>query len=342
MTRSKALLALLMALMMLAAACGSDSTSDSETEATNEGADTTESVEETTTTEGETETETTATEDSDVESTAGFPVEIDSGAGTFTLESAPQAIVSLSPAATEILFAIGAGPQVVAVDSLSNYPADAPVTDLSAFDPNVEAITAYDPDLVVIAYDANDLVASLTELGIPVLLDAAPIDIESGYANMAIMGQATGQVDQTAEVVANMRDEVAAAFASAPADVSARVYHELDDTYFSATSATFIGTVYAEMGLTNIADDADPDGSGYPQLTEEYIVEADPQLMVMMEQSPYTIDDVLARPGWESVAAIANNNVIAVDADIASRWGPRLPQFITAVAGSLNEVVATS
>ena len=92
------------------------------------------------------------------------------------------------------------------------------------------------------------------------------------------------------------------------------------------------------MGATNIADDADPDGSGFPQLTEEYIIESDPELIVITDQVAYTSDDVLARPGWGEVSAIANNNVVVVNADIASRWGPRLPQFIAAVVDALSTV----
>ncbi len=270
-----------------------------------------------------------------------FPVTISSAAGDFTLESAPQSIVSLSPSSTELLFAMGAGDQVVAVDAFSNYPAEAPVTDLSGWDPNVEAVLGYEPDLVVIANDANDLVAGLTAVDIPVYVHAAPADIESGYAGVADLGVATGQIDGAADVVATMRTEMEAALAAAP-DADVRIYHELDETYFSASSAGFIGSVYAAMGTTNIADEADPDGTGFPQLTEEYIVEADPEVMIITDQVTYTPDDVAARPGWGEITAVADGNVVVVNADIASRWGPRLPEFVTAVAEALSESAAVS
>lgn len=264
-----------------------------------------------------------------------FPATIESAAGTWTLDSAPQRIVSLSPMATEILFAIGAGPQVIAVDSYSYYPDEAPVTDLSGWDPNVEAILAYEPDLVVIVNDANELIASLTEVDVPVLVSAAPTNFEDGYASIADLGVATGQIDQAAEVVATLRSEIAAALASAP-DVPVRVYHEIDDTFYSASSFGFIGAIYSEMGAINIADEADPDQWGYPQLTEEYIVEADPELIIITDQVGYSPDEVGARPGWEQVTAVRANNIVVVDADIASRWGPRLPEFMTAVAKALS------
>jgi len=268
-----------------------------------------------------------------------FPVTIESDAGTFTLEAAPQKIVSLSPSATEMLFAIGAGDQVIAVDEFSYYPPEAPVTDLSGFEPNVEAVLGYEPDLVIISNDANDLVAGLTAAEVPVLISAAPGDIEGGYDLIAQLGIATGNVDQTAEVVATMREEMDAAFASAPG-APVRIYHELDDTYFSASSFGFIGAIYAELGATNIADAADTDQTGFPQLTEEAVVEADPEVIVITDGVGYTADDVAARPGWADIAAVRNGAVVTVDTDISSRWGPRLPQFVAVVAEAMNAALA--
>ena len=247
----------------------------------------------------------------------------------------PERIVSLSPTVTEILFAIGAGEQVVAVDEYSYYPPEAPVTDLSGWDPNVEAVLSYEPDLVLIVYDANDLMAGLDAVGVPVMLSAAPADFDSGYATITDLGEAVGRQDEAAALVESLRAEIDAALAAAP-DVPLRIYHELDDQHYSVTSATFIGAVYDAMGTVNIADEADPDGYGYPQLTEEYIVEADPELIVITDQVGYTPEDVAARPGWSEVSAVRNGNIVMVNADIASRWGPRLPQFITAVAEALQ------
>ena len=247
----------------------------------------------------------------------------------------PERIVSLSPTVTEILFAIGAGEQVVAVDEYSYYPPEAPVTDLSGWDPNVEAVLSYEPDLVLIVYDANDLMAGLDAVGVPVMLSAAPADFDSGYATITDLGEAVGRQDEAAALVESLRAEIDAALAAAP-DVPLRIYHELDDQHYSVTSATFIGAVYDAMGTVNIADEADPDGYGYPQLTEEYIVEADPELIVITDQVGYTSEDVAARPGWSEVSAVQNGNIVMVNADIASRWGPRLPQFISAVAEALQ------
>ncbi|MGB6022693.1 MAG: helical backbone metal receptor [Ornithinimicrobium sp.] len=267
-----------------------------------------------------------------------FPVTIESDAGSFTLDEAPESIVSLSPSATEILFAIGAGDQVVATDAYSTFPEEAPTTELSGFDPNVEAITGYNPDLVVISNDANDLVASLTELDIPVLVNPAPADIEAGYAGMAELGIATGRVDETAAAVEDLRAQVDDALAQAPepGDEPIRVYHELDATYYTASQYGFVGSVYAEMGAVNIGDEADTDQTGFPQMTEEAVIEADPQVIVITDQVDYTAEDVANRPGWEDVAAVRDGNIITVNADIASRWGPRLPEFVSTAAEALS------
>lgn len=287
--------------------------------------------------------EDSATGEPEVESVEAlsFPVTITSDGGTWTLESQPQRIVSLSPTATEILFAIGAGPQVVAVDNWSTYPPEAPTTDLSGFDPNIEAITAYEPDLVVISNDSNELVAGLTALDIPVLISASPSDIEGGYASVEALGLATGYASEAAEVSGWMRSEIAAALADAP-EVPIRIYHELDQTHFSVSSHSFLGAVYAALGTTNIADPADSDGYGYPQLTEEYIIEADPELIIITDLLAYTAADVAARPGWETISAVRNGNILVVNADIASRWGPRLPQFVSTIVESLTTIAAAS
>jgi iron complex transport system substrate-binding protein len=320
------MIVLLSALALIAGACGGSEPDSSDSSA----------VESTANIEREAEQEELEPE-APVETASGFPVTIESDGGSWTLESVPERIVSLSPTATEILFAIGAGDQVVAVDVFSYFPDEAPVTDLSGFDPNVEAVIGFDPDFVVLSNDANDLIASLTALNIPVLVSPAPSDIEGGYATMAALGVATGHVDETAAVIATMRDEIAAAYALAP-ETSIRVYHELGDSLYSASSFGFVGSVYAEMGATNIADEADADQAGFPQLTEEYIIAADPELIVITDQVGYTSDELAARPGWSEITAVKNGTIVTVNTDIASRWGPRLPQFIEAVTRAVAAI----
>jgi iron complex transport system substrate-binding protein len=259
----------------------------------------------------------------------------------FVVQSAPAAaphrIVSLSPTATESLFAIGAGKQVVAVDDQSDYPKRAPRTSLSGYTPNVEAIAGYRPDLVVLSLDANDVVAGLRKLGIRVLLQPAARTFADAYKQIQQLGSVTGHIRGAAAVIAHMKRSIAKAISSTPRR-GLRVYHELDPTYYSATSKTFIGGIYKLFGLRNIADAADSSGSGYPQLSGEYIVSANPSLIVLADgrccgQSAAT---VAARPGWGGIAAVRTHSVIAIDDSVASRWGPRVVTFVQAVAKVLR------
>lgn len=265
-----------------------------------------------------------------------FPVTIDSGGVETTIEAEPQRIVSLSSSATETLFGIGAGDRVVAVDDYSTYPPEAPRTDLSGYEPNVEAIIAYEPDLVVTASDSNELVAGLAKVGVPVLVSDAPADLEGAYERMTNIGLATGQIDETAAEIKRIRTAVDEALASVP-EQSVRVLHELDATHYTASSFSFIGSVYAELGATNIADTADQAKAGYPQLTEEAILKADPQLIVISDSVDYDEDGVAARPGWDQVSAVRNGNIVALDADIVSRWGSRLPELVEALASAMTK-----
>jgi len=250
----------------------------------------------------------------------------------------PKRIVSLSPTATETLFAIGAGSQVVAVDDQSDYPKQAPRTSLSGFTPNVEAIVGYKPDLVVVSYDPNGLVATLRGLGIRVVVQDAATTLAGAYAQIAALGRITGHVRQASTLVASMKVKIAALLNKATTRARGlSVYHELGPDLYSVTSKTFIGRVYALFGLKNIADAADTGGTGYPKLSPEYVVAASPNVVVLADinccgQTPRT---VAARPGWSHVAAVQTGTIVRIDDSIASRWGPRIVNFIRAVAGAL-------
>jgi iron complex transport system substrate-binding protein len=270
-----------------------------------------------------------------------FPVTVEADNGPVTIAERPDAIVSLSATATESLFAIGAGDQVIAVDDQSNYPADAPVTDLSGFQPNVEAIAGYEPDLVVAAYDPGGLVDGLEKLDIPVLLQDAAPDLDAAYEQIETLGAATGKVAGAAEVVESMRSEIEELAESATGAAGATVYHELGPDFFTATSDTFIGSVYELLGLENIADDAGDEASGgYPQLSAEFIVDANPDLIVLADTKccEQTAATVAERPGWKQIDAVEEGNVVEADDDIASRWGPRTVEFVELVVSSLSGV----
>jgi iron complex transport system substrate-binding protein len=269
-----------------------------------------------------------------------FPVTVIAGNGEVTIEQRPGRIVSLAPTATEVLFAIGAGDQVVAVDEFSTYPEEAPRTDLSGFEPNLEAVAALDPDLVVVSDDLNDIVSALTAVGIPVIHHPAAVSLGDTYTQIEQLGAATGNPEAAAGLVAAMASDID--------DLSGSVedraepltyYHELDGSLFTVTSATFIGEIYGLAGLDNIADAAEGADTLYPQLSAEYIIESDPDLIFLADSQccGESAETVAARPGWDQITAVTSGAVVALDEDIASRWGPRVVDFLeTVVAATLE------
>ena len=242
-----------------------------------------------------------------------FPIAVKDSRGPVTIAKRPVRIVSLSPTATESLFAVGAGKQVVAVDDQSNYPAGTPMTKLSGFQPNLEAIAGYKPDLVVIANDPKELAAGLAKLKIPVLLLSAATSFDDAYREIEVLGAVTGHVADAAVVVSNMRSDIAkltAGVAKRPKPLT--FFHELDNTLYSVTSKTFIGSLYSAAGLTNIADAADKTSGGYPQLTNEYVISQNPDLIFLADTKCCKQDAqaVAARPGWGELAAVKGAHVV--------------------------------
>ncbi|MFD0785630.1 ABC transporter substrate-binding protein [Micromonospora azadirachtae] len=266
-------------------------------------------------------------------------------AGKVTLDQRPEKIVSLTPSATEMLFAIGAGPQVIAVDDNSNYPADAPKTDLSGFQPNAEAIAGRNPDLVVISDDRNKIVDQLAKLKIPVYLTPAATTLDDTYQQITELGTLTGHPTEATDLTQRMRDEIAKLVKDLPQrPEKLTYYHELGTELYSATSKTFIGSLYAMAGLENIADPSDADGKngGYPQLSQEVIVKADPDFVFLADTKccQQNADTVKARAGWSGISAVKNNQVVALDDDIASRWGPRVVDLLRSIVDAVAKVPA--
>jgi iron complex transport system substrate-binding protein len=275
---------------------------------------------------------------------SAFPVTIKAANGTVTIKAMPTRIVSLSPTSTEDLYAVGAGKQVVAVDQDSDYPVGVPKTSINGMTPNIEAIAKYNPSLVVAWQNTGGLVSGLAKLGIPVLLEPAVSTLAGAYAQIEQIGEATGHAAEAQRVVATMTQQIAADVKKAGASHRDLTYYwELSaNPYYSATSSTFIGQIVGLFGLKNIADAADKasDG-GYPELSEEYIVTAKPQIIFLADNQPsdggQTPAVVAKRPGWSAIPAVKNHEVIALNDDIASRWGPRLPQLVAQIAAAVEQ-----
>jgi len=265
------------------------------------------------------------------------PETSDAPAGEF-----PDRIVSLSPTATEMMFAIGAGDQLIAVDDQSNYPAEALElpNELSGFEPNVEAIAALEPDLVLIGGDFTGLGAQLDALDIAWWDGPAAMTIDDSYRQIEELGDATGNSEGADALVKEMQagvDEIVLATPELAEPLT--IFHELDPTLFSADSTTFIGELYSLLGLQNIADRAEGDSGGFPQLNPEFIVSADPDLIFLADTKccAETAETVAARPGWDAIAAVRNGNVFEMDDDVASRWGPRLVEYLRIVSEAVQQ-----
>lgn len=263
-----------------------------------------------------------------------FPRDVDVNGKTLTLETRPEAIVVLSPSLTETVYGVGAGDQVKAVDSLSNYPEDAATSDLSAFEPNVEAIAAMEPDLVVMSDDMNKSVAALEALKIPVALLPAPEDVDGALEQFKKVGELTGNEDDAEALAEKVDDQVEAAAESVEAE-DMSYYWEIGSELYTATSNTFIGSVLGEFDLTNIADKAEGASSGYPQLNAEYIIDADPDLIFLPGGDPAKLKK---RDGWDVIRAVKDEDgIIVVDGDIASRWGPRIGDLAESAAAGIKK-----
>jgi iron complex transport system substrate-binding protein len=267
-------------------------------------------------------------------SAVSYPVSVQAANGAVVIQARPTRIVSLSPSATEDLFAIGAGSQVVAVDDQSNYPASVPRTDLWGYTPNAEAVAGYKPDLVVVSSDGG-IVAALNKLGITVLLEPAAKNLGEAYGEIAQLGTATDHEPQAASVVHGMQRQLTKLIRSVPKRLRhLKVFHELSPDFYSATSSTFIGQLYKLFGFRNIADAADPTHAGYPKLSAEYILNANPDLVVLSDTKccKQSAETAAARTGWQHLSAVKHGRVIGVSDDIASRWGPRIVAFARVVA----------
>jgi iron complex transport system substrate-binding protein len=286
----------------------------------------------------------TASTDNNSAAKAGFPVTVSTAGGTTRVGARPDAIVSLSPTATEMLYAIGAGRQVKAVDSDSDYPSQAPRTSLSAYQPNAEAIAAYKPDLVVISNDMDNITAKLTALSIPVLDLPATTTVAGVYSEITELGEATGHRAQASQEDATIKTDIAKIVASEPKHTKPLTYYyELSTApYYSVTSSTFIGSLLSLLGMKSIADAATGAAAsgGYPSLSAEFILKANPDYIILADTGAtgggQDAATVSSRPGWSVLTAVKDKHIISLNADIASRWGPRIVDLLQDVESGIK------
>lgn len=328
---------LVVMLTLLATACGGDGSGAATTSAATTSAPppTTSSSPPTTTTAATTEGPTT-TSTSDA---AAFPATIEFGGAAITIPERPDRIAALSATHVEMLYAIGAGEQLIAGDLFSNYPAEASALEkLDSFNLSVEAVVALEPDLVILSFDPVEAIPALGAVGIPTMLLGTATDLEAVYAQIDALGAATGNVEGAQALIRFTQAEITDIVAAAgDAGAGATYYHETDPfSFYTPNSSSFIGGLYALLGMDNIADAA-PDelGSGFPQLSPEFIITADPDY-VFLAGVGETAETLAARDGWDTLSALDSGRVFVLDPDVASRWGPRVVDLLRSIADAVT------
>ncbi|HVF25790.1 MAG TPA: ABC transporter substrate-binding protein [Anaerolineales bacterium] len=258
------------------------------------------------------------------------------------LDGPAQRVLSMAPSNTEILFAIGAGSQVVGRDSLSDYPAEAAdITDIgSTFEAlNTESIVSLKPDLVLAAeINTPEQVKQLEDLGLTVYYLKNPVTLDEMYDNLAIVAQLTGHEGEAAALIESLKARVAAVDEKiAPLSSRPSVFYEMDATDpakpYTAGKGTFITLLIDRAGGYNIASDID----GYPQFSLEQVVTADPAFIILGD-ARYGVspESIAQRPGWENLSAVKNGNILPFNDDLASRPGPRLVDALEELAKLLR------
>ncbi len=273
---------------------------------------------------------------------SAFPIRVSIGdQEPVTLTEQPKRVVSLSPTATETLYAVGAGEQVVAVDKYSNYPEKAPQKNISGLTVTAATVAGYEPDLVIAPASSGELAKGLRAIGIPVLLTPSAADLDAAYRQIELLGRATGHTERARDLTRRMRGEIEKIVANTPKPAKAAeplsYYHELGPNHYTMTSRSFVGSVYELFGLTNIADAA---RGKYTQLSEERILQADPDLIFLSDTKRAGVDAraVAARPGWNTLTAVRKGRIFALDDDVASRWGPRVVDFVRSISEAVTSV----
>ncbi|HVC24564.1 MAG TPA: ABC transporter substrate-binding protein, partial [Acidimicrobiales bacterium] len=240
----------------------------------------------------------------------------------------------------QMLYAIGAGGQVVGVDKYSTYPPNAPRTSFTGYESSAEDYLPLRPDLVILAFDTSHLVAQLHSLHIATLVLPPATTVAGADTQIRELGRATGHAAAAGTVVVSIHDDLAKVVRSVGTRAAGRTYYiELDPTYYSATSKTFIGSLFSRFGMVDVADAAGRASSGYPQLSAEYLVKSNPDYVFLADtvccaQSARTF---AARPGFAGLRAVHLDHVIPVNDSTASEWGPHsLETFAALIARAVE------
>lgn len=255
-----------------------------------------------------------------------------------TIQNNPQRIISLSASNTEILFAVGAGDQVVGRDEFSNYPVEAeniPSVGGSMGKYSMEQIAALEPDLILAAeINTPEQVKAFEELNLPVYYLSNPQDIDGLYANLLLIGKITGNDKEAQSLVDSLKNRVDKVINLDKPAQPVRVFYELDGSDpskpWTPGKGTYMDLLLTLAGGENIGSTA---GEGWLQISQEAILAADPQVILLGDAAyGITPEMVAERSGWSGISAIAESRVYPFDDNLVSRPGPRLVDGLEQIA----------
>ncbi|MDA3008797.1 MAG: ABC transporter substrate-binding protein [Actinomycetota bacterium] len=250
-------------------------------------------------------------------------------------------VVSLSTTHTEIIQSLNARETLVAIDSFSEV--DFPVQVIDAYTVTAEELAPLNPDVVILAFDFNGIVEGLENQELNYVLLPPAKNIEEVYLQIETIGSLVNKESEAFSTIRDMKIEINRILDNANFG-NTSVYHEIGYSYgiYSVNSNSLIGQIYNSLGVTNIANNTeDPFGSGYPSLTEEQIIESNPEYIVI-GHSDYLNKDLSTRMGWEDINAIENSNVYFLDENLANNWGTTTVDLVKQIALTFEESTQTN
>jgi ABC-type Fe3+-hydroxamate transport system substrate-binding protein len=258
-----------------------------------------------------------------------------------TQESEDIKIISLSTTHTEIIQSLEAQDTLIAVDAFSEV--DFPVEKIDAYTVTAEELAPLNPDMVIIAFDFNGIVEGLESQEINYVLLPPAKNFEDVYSQISTIGEIVNKKGEASSKVRDMKLEINRILDDANyEDVS--VYHEIGYSYgiYSVNSDSLIGEIYNALGVVNIANsEEDPFGSGYPALSEEMVIDSNPDYIVV-GHSDYLNKDLSIREGWKNISAVESSNVYFLDDTLASNWGTTTVQLVEELSTTFEESAQTN
>ena len=237
-----------------------------------------------------------------------------------TESSTEQRVVSLSTTHTEIIQTLGGENLLVGIDSFSE--SELPIEKIDAFTVTADELVNLNPELVIVAFDFNGIIDGLEALNLNYVLLPPARNFDEVYTQIMEIGNLINKSEESIDLVSEMENDVAEIIESFSAQ-NVKVFHEIGYTYgiYTVNENSFIGEIYNLLGVDNIANfKEDPFGSGYPEFSEEEILMANPNLIIV-GHSDYLNKDLSTRVGWEEITAIQSGNLFFLDENLANNWG---------------------